>query len=125
MMIVFFFQAEDGIRDYKVTGVQTCALPISTNVDGAGDSDHNDFVAQEATVTASLGSDLRGTLRAGWRYATLSDAAGNVITSGTSYGGGADGGAAPPEGAGVPPGLGAPPRETPRGPGAPPPDRPP
>src|SRR5256885_3452029 len=25
----FFFQAEDGIRDYKVTGVQTCALPIS------------------------------------------------------------------------------------------------
>src|SRR5256885_8815818 len=27
--IYFFFQAEDGIRDYKVTGVQTCALPIS------------------------------------------------------------------------------------------------
>src|SRR5256885_8656510 len=27
-IIVFFFQAEDGIRDYKVTGVQTCALPI-------------------------------------------------------------------------------------------------
>src|SRR5256885_10424045 len=26
--IIFFFQAEDGIRDYKVTGVQTCALPI-------------------------------------------------------------------------------------------------
>ena len=25
----FFFQAEDGIRDYDVTGVQTCALPIS------------------------------------------------------------------------------------------------
>src|SRR5690349_24601836 len=31
--IVFFFQAEDGIRDLYVTGVQTCALPIS---DGAG-----------------------------------------------------------------------------------------
>src|SRR6266446_2183972 len=28
-MLLFFFQAEDGIRDYKVTGVQTCALPIS------------------------------------------------------------------------------------------------
>src|SRR2546426_8992842 len=28
-MVFFFFQAEDGIRDYKVTGVQTCALPIS------------------------------------------------------------------------------------------------
>src|SRR5256885_5381146 len=27
--LFFFFQAEDGIRDYKVTGVQTCALPIS------------------------------------------------------------------------------------------------
>ena len=27
--MVFFFQAEDGIRDYDVTGVQTCALPIS------------------------------------------------------------------------------------------------
>src|SRR5256885_822638 len=26
--VSFFFQAEDGIRDYKVTGVQTCALPI-------------------------------------------------------------------------------------------------
>src|SRR5688500_19683655 len=28
MLYFFFFQAEDGIRDYKVTGVQTCALPI-------------------------------------------------------------------------------------------------
>src|SRR6266498_6163347 len=27
-MIIFFFQAEDGIRDADVTGVQTCALPI-------------------------------------------------------------------------------------------------
>src|SRR5256885_3563208 len=31
----FFFQAEDGIRDYKVTGVQTCALPI---LQGVGDT---------------------------------------------------------------------------------------
>src|SRR3712207_8418769 len=28
MFLVFFFQAEDGIRDIGVTGVQTCALPI-------------------------------------------------------------------------------------------------
>src|SRR2546430_7505628 len=28
-IIFFFFQAEDGIRDLTVTGVQTCALPIS------------------------------------------------------------------------------------------------
>src|SRR3712207_8355625 len=31
----FFFQAEDGIRDIGVTGVQTCALPISGTVDPA------------------------------------------------------------------------------------------
>src|SRR3712207_1240609 len=30
-MELFFFQAEDGIRDIGVTGVQTCALPIFTN----------------------------------------------------------------------------------------------
>src|SRR5262249_59204117 len=27
-LVIFFFQAEDGIRDWSVTGVQTCALPI-------------------------------------------------------------------------------------------------
>src|SRR5260370_4964256 len=31
MFIFFFFQAEDGIRDSSVTGVQTCALPISSS----------------------------------------------------------------------------------------------
>src|SRR2546430_4878202 len=30
MFVFFFFQAEDGIRDLTVTGVQTCALPISS-----------------------------------------------------------------------------------------------
>src|SRR5215217_9469014 len=36
--VIFFFQAEDGIRDIGATGVQTCALPISairTDIDGA------------------------------------------------------------------------------------------
>src|SRR2546426_10024626 len=33
-MLFFFFQAEDGIRDYKVTGVQTCALPIYSSLEG-------------------------------------------------------------------------------------------
>src|SRR2546426_9846695 len=37
----FFFQAEDGIRDYKVTGVQTCALPISQR-----SSAHSGFARQ-------------------------------------------------------------------------------
>src|SRR5699024_11772856 len=36
VMSCFFFQAEDGIRDRNVTGVQTCALPISTVFDKAG-----------------------------------------------------------------------------------------
>src|SRR2546426_7436718 len=36
-MFFFFFQAEDGIRDYKVTGVQTCALPISPTLSFASD----------------------------------------------------------------------------------------
>src|SRR5438876_8798332 len=35
MLFFFFFQAEDGIRDGRVTGVQTCALPILV-VNGAG-----------------------------------------------------------------------------------------
>src|SRR5688572_30924462 len=32
----FFFQAEDGIRDLTVTGVQTCALPISIDIEPVG-----------------------------------------------------------------------------------------
>src|SRR2546429_6248416 len=37
-VLFFFFQAEDGIRDVAVTGVQTCALPISGG-DTADDAD--------------------------------------------------------------------------------------
>src|ERR1022692_4294123 len=37
LFLFFFFQAEDGIRDYKVTGVQTCALPIyEDGISGGG-----------------------------------------------------------------------------------------
>src|SRR5256884_7035794 len=35
--VFFFFQAEDGIRDVAVTGVQTCALPISGSESSLGD----------------------------------------------------------------------------------------
>src|SRR5688572_33448352 len=35
-LFFFFFQAEDGIRDLTVTGVQTCALPILINNAGKG-----------------------------------------------------------------------------------------
>src|SRR5256885_10304099 len=44
----FFFQAEDGIRDYKVTGVQTCALPIYRAREQSRVSDH--AVEQQALV---------------------------------------------------------------------------
>src|SRR5258706_15137316 len=33
LIFFFFFQAEDGIRDWSVTGVQTCALPIWPDLD--------------------------------------------------------------------------------------------
>src|SRR5690606_40218672 len=35
LLDVFFFQAEDGIRAFRVTGVQTCALPILCYADGS------------------------------------------------------------------------------------------
>src|SRR2546430_12689175 len=56
---VFFFQAEDGIRDLTVTGVQTCALPISAPADG--------FVYRTERVDVSVGSvrDINGSLGPG------------------------------------------------------------
>ena len=51
---VFFFQAEDGIRDYKVTGVQTCALPIYNELCyfriGRDVSDSNDDMAGDCRL---------------------------------------------------------------------------
>src|SRR5205085_4085380 len=40
----FFFQAEDGIRDLTVTGVQTCALPICWNRPGGNDGRPGGYV---------------------------------------------------------------------------------
>src|SRR5438093_9677805 len=54
----FFFQAEDGIRDWSVTGVQTCALPISTARStmplGARSSMVERAVVTEAAVWSAL-----------------------------------------------------------------------
>src|SRR5205807_5577995 len=49
----FFFQAEDGIRDYKVTGVQTCALrsAYETLPNTAGVSGGRGYWAYFTTVT--------------------------------------------------------------------------
>src|SRR5256886_17097640 len=44
----FFFQAEDGIRDLTVTGVQTCALPILPNLDRFFS---NLFIPQDISLT--------------------------------------------------------------------------
>src|SRR5256885_12378467 len=49
LFFFFFFQAEDGIRDYKVTGVQTCALPISGK-SGARASGSLDLETRRGTV---------------------------------------------------------------------------
>src|SRR5690625_5321968 len=49
----FFFQAEDGIRDGHVTGVQTCALPIFRNPIG----EIPDAIAPELTKTSSSPRD--------------------------------------------------------------------
>src|SRR5258708_37133657 len=47
---VFFFQAEDGIRDDLVTGVQTCALPISEIDVGASQESAGNGVGHEIVV---------------------------------------------------------------------------
>src|SRR5260370_38027537 len=65
-MFFFFFQAEDGIRDSSVTGVQTCALPIS----GCGDPGYRGRMRRAAPWRRSLrtgGRRLRSLCRRGLR----------------------------------------------------------
>src|SRR5437762_14136435 len=68
----FFFQAEDGIRDTSVTGVQTCALPISNRIAA--------FIAQVAHESADFRSTEENlnyswqALRATWPARFPSDA---------------------------------------------------
>src|SRR3989442_6238537 len=50
-MCLFFFQAEDGIRDADVTGVQTCALPISA-IRVRVPSHYGDRLVRPSAVTA-------------------------------------------------------------------------
>src|SRR5256885_10542951 len=77
--LYFFFQAEDGIRDYKVTGVQTCALPISAT--GAGPftytwSGPNGFASTNTTITITNAQAVN----AGVYTATVTDRFGCVTT---------------------------------------------
>src|SRR2546425_9432397 len=62
MFLFFFFQAEDGIRDKLVTGVQTCALPIYTQwsqprsqqFSGSGSSGGSGITAWRASLRARM-----------------------------------------------------------------------
>src|SRR2546429_1782051 len=49
----FFFQAEDGIRDVAVTGVQTCALPISSASQGASATSRLHTIPSNARLTTN------------------------------------------------------------------------
>src|SRR3712207_8535182 len=63
LSFLFFFQAEDGIRDIGVTGVQTCALPISKGTDWKliltfGYSSLNRFTSSLKAGPSFVGSEV-------------------------------------------------------------------
>src|SRR5690606_40962277 len=64
---IFFFQAEDGIRDFHVTGVQTCALPICTTVGPAA----------VATPGAGVNSRIVPSARSRTRYVPADSVSGS------------------------------------------------
>src|SRR5205807_6664603 len=82
--VVFFFQAEDGIRDYKVTGVQTCALPLA-GFSNFGDSSTDNRPCQSVAgslpstglVQSNLGS--RRGIKLPWKYAMSPSASAKIV----------------------------------------------
>src|SRR5699024_11503980 len=62
VFLLFFFQAEDGIRDRNVTGVQTCALPISS---GAVVTSQPSAASRSAIARVMVSSSSITTTRAG------------------------------------------------------------
>src|SRR5256885_9839952 len=70
MGFAFCCQAEGGIRDYKVTGVQTCALPIFEATGGFG----ADYTF-EATGLVSVMAQAVETARMGWGLCTVAGVA--------------------------------------------------
>src|SRR2546430_13472516 len=62
-VVVFFFQAEDGIRDLTVTGVQTCALPILATRGRRGQYANT---APESTVAPAPSGGGGAGLRPAW-----------------------------------------------------------
>src|SRR3989442_9011235 len=87
---LFFFQAEDGIRDADVTGVQTCALPISQAGVGAvatqslGNTAYGDdglrLMAMGATAPEAMRIVMRSDSRLSQRQVGMIDAHGNAAS---------------------------------------------
>src|SRR6266478_7736028 len=72
MFFFFFFQAEDGIRDLTVTGVQTCALPISERERLFGRAVSRSLACVVFPATIASRKDLRRAwLRAAMRESTV------------------------------------------------------
>src|SRR5439155_11712454 len=65
LFIIFFFQAEDGIRDGHVTGVQTCALPICRLRRPPAAEDGDDMAVAAKTRTRERGGPQVHARRAG------------------------------------------------------------
>src|SRR5699024_11916120 len=79
--ICFFFQAEDGIRDRNVTGVQTCALPIFT---------YGNIIAVHpfgnlACLVEVSGQQILDALELGSMQAGVSESGGFLQVSGIKY----------------------------------------
>src|SRR2546421_6028848 len=66
--VVFFFQAEDGIRDLIVTGVQTCALPISAVSVPSTGSSAEDTPAEEPVEGTETAEGEESGDRSAMRY---------------------------------------------------------
>src|SRR5688500_20126496 len=62
-MSILFFQAEDGIRDDKVTGVQTCALPISQAAPEARGDRRRGVASAAGSVLRSLAMAILESVR--------------------------------------------------------------
>src|SRR5207302_4941294 len=86
----FFFQAEDGIRDFHVTGVQTCALPISSwpiAFPPGGEAQSASLHGQSAYSGASVLNDLSGNTASQETLATLSsDTGGKAFFDSNDFG---------------------------------------
>src|SRR5207245_11059453 len=91
VLVFFFFQAEDGIRDATVTGVQTCALPIfiyDRMEDMAATTKRHPSRTRHRTGVAKDGKILGGTIDFtidGGAYTTLSPV---VLSRGAIHAGG-------------------------------------